>query len=584
MMKVILSALNSKYVHTSLAIRYIKAYCNNEYPDAVIAEYSINDNLDFILRELYRMKPDVLAFSCYIWNIDHVLNLCSNFKKIRPDTVIILGGPEVSFDSKTIMENNISIDYIIKGEGEESFLQLLRKLTVNDYNVDEIPGLVHRKDKRVFSNDGNCTIENINTLVFPYQDLEELKGRILYYEASRGCPFNCSYCLSSTIKGVRYLNINRVKQELDYFIAKEVGLVKFVDRTFNANKSFARDIIEHVFDKSNKTSFHFEITASLIDDDFLELTRQLPKGLIQFEIGVQSTNKETLKAINRPISFESIKNKVTRILEEGNIHVHLDLIAGLPYEDLTSFKKSFNEVYSLKPDKLQLGFLKLLKGASIRVEADGNHYKYREQPPYQVLSNKWMAFDDMLELYDIEDIVEKLYNSHRFNLSIRYLISNSQSAFDFYRDFSAYWVRQGHHSHSHNPKFLYRVLYEYSLTKENLNVPLVRELLKFDYLYTSKAVELPDYFESVDSKELTDRKYSFFNDRENIEKYLSNLANLSSKQIFRLAHIEVFEYDFIRILEDSCEFSSLEKGSYPILFNYVHNPWTAWTECKNINL
>jgi radical SAM superfamily enzyme YgiQ (UPF0313 family) len=584
-MKIILSTLNSKYVHTSLALRYLKYYCQDKY-DAAIEEHSINDDIDFVLREIYRKSPDILALSTYIWNVEQILVLCKNIKSILPKTIIVLGGPEVSFGGQDLMEHNSFIDYIICGEGEKSFLKLLEHIIDEKGDINNIEGLIFRQGDTVKSNNCYALVENLNDIVFPYGqgDLDHVSGKILYYEASRGCPFNCSYCLSSTIKGVRHLDIERVKQELDFFVKNNAKLIKFVDRTFNCHKDFAKEIIGHIIKAGGVTTFHFEITASLIDDDFLDIVSVAPRGCIQFEIGVQTTNLDTLKAINRPISFDKIRDKISKLMEFNNIHIHLDLIAGLPQEDFQSFKKSFNDVYSLKPDKLQLGFLKLLKGTQIRNDAQGGGYVFRSQPPYQVLYNKWINFDEMMILTDVEDIVEKYYNSHRFEKTLEYLITKYSDAFDFYQHFAYYWIQMGYQKLSHNPKALYKILMEFSLGNDDVDGGLLNELLKFDYLMVTKAVELPKYINRVEGQEITNRIYEFYNDRHNIEKHLPNLMSLSSKQIYRTAHIETFNCNIDKIIKDNYTMSVRDQGEYYILFNYHDNKFTQWTEWSMIQI
>jgi len=535
-MKVILSTLNSKFVHTSLALRYLKAYCQKDYRVS-IEEYSINDDLDYVLREIYRKKPDILALSTYIWNIGQILVLCKNIKKLLPKTIIILGGPEVSFGPEELMENHSSIDYIICGEGEKSFLKLLEFVIEGRGIEGEIEGLVYRDRTGIKAVGGYVLMEDLNEISFPYskEDVEDIKGKILYYEATRGCPFNCSYCLSSTIRGVRYLDLERVKREINFFIDGGVKLVKFVDRTFNCNRDFAREILGHIIERGGATTFHFEITASLMDDDFIELVSRAQRGAIQFEIGVQTTNSLTLQAINRPIAFETIKHKISKLIALGTIHIHLDLIAGLPHEDFESFKKSFNDVYSLRPDKLQLGFLKLLKGSDIRNRAKEGGYVFRSQTPYQVLFNKWMDFDQMLILSDIEDMIEKYYNSHRFEKALEYIISKYPTAFDFYMDFAGYWISRGYQNRSHNPRALYGILREFALLHKDVNDKILNELIKFDYLMVTKAVELPNFIARMESQQITQKIYGFFNDRQKTERFLPNLVNLSSKHIYRTA-------------------------------------------------
>ncbi|HHW48406.1 MAG TPA: B12-binding domain-containing radical SAM protein, partial [Clostridiaceae bacterium] len=393
-MRTVLVALNSKYIHSSLAPWYLKAACGDGCGEIIVLEYTINDDIENVLGEIYSLKPDVAAFSCYIWNIGKALRLSENLKKVLPSVKIVLGGPEVSFDAEKIMEENQFIDYIITGEGEAAFKSLLTALKdLKDEPekslLSSIGSLVYRFDGNIFSNNPCELIKDLDQIPSPYtgEMLASTSDKVVYFESSRGCPFSCSYCLSSTIDGVRHFSLDRVKSELFKLIKAGVKLVKFVDRTFNCNKARAKEIFKFVIEHGENTAFHFEAAADLFDDEMIEMLSQAPSGRIQFEIGIQSTNMQTLAAVNRKSNLDRVFDNVRKLRQHGNIHLHLDLIAGLPYEDFCSFKTSFDAVYSLKPHNLQLGFLKMLKGSKIRREAYKYSYNYRSYPPYEVLGN-----------------------------------------------------------------------------------------------------------------------------------------------------------------------------------------------------
>ena len=356
-MNVILSTLNSKYIHSNLAIRYLKEYVR-DIVEVELAEFTINQNLDEISGELFKMNPDLIGFSTYIWNVKEILEIIERLKIVNPDLKILLGGPEVSYDGYELLLNNPGIDFVIAGEGEETYKELIQGRP-----LEEIKGLAFRCGEKIKVNIPRPLIKDINSIPSPYINIgDEYRNKIVYYETSRGCPFNCKFCLSSTIRGVRYMNIERVKEDIDSLIDAGVKQVKFVDRTFNSNKKFSKAVMEHIISRDPKeVNFHLELTAHLIDDEQLEFLEDIKEGLFQFEIGVQSTNPQTIEAIGRTTDIEYLKKVSSKIKSFKNIHQHLDLIAGLPYENYNSFSKSFNSIYEIRPEKIQLGFLKLLK-------------------------------------------------------------------------------------------------------------------------------------------------------------------------------------------------------------------------------
>ncbi|MDF2674309.1 MAG: hypothetical protein K0R09_2577 [Clostridiales bacterium] len=495
-MNTILAVLNSKYVHSSLALRYIKAYCK-EY-DIEIYESTINENLLDNALKLIEKNPDIIGFSCYIWNMESTLKLCSVIKEAKPEVRIILGGPEVSYDADIVLGNYSYIDYIITGEGEVPFRSLLDAIN-NDLNgLYQIDGLVYRKDGEVISN-GQCkVIEDLNIIPFPYAD--EIPDRIIYYEASRGCPFNCSYCLSSTLRGIRHFNIERIKMELKYFIDKNVKLVKFVDRTFNANKKIAMEIWKFLIFNSKNTLFHFEIAGDLLDAEEINLLKSAPKGLFQFEIGVQTTNPEILKNINRIMDFNKVKNNVMSLIAGDNIHCHLDLIAGLPGENMASYRRSFDMCMKIEPDVLQLGFLKVLKGSPIysqRSKYDIHHISFT---PYQVLYTRDMSISEMTRLLKLEEAFESYYNSGIYKITMKYILKLVNSTFDFFMEFTEYLIGGGFFVKHYDLKDRFKFLYDY--LKDKYDVDIIKDLLLHDFIIGTKKSWLPDFLKGEYTDEI----------------------------------------------------------------------------------
>ncbi|MBA1335449.1 MAG: Fe-S oxidoreductase [Firmicutes bacterium] len=540
-MKILLAALNSKFVHSSLALRYLKAFCPDKPNNIKIREFTINDPMDFIAGEIFREDADVIAFSTYIWNVRETLQAARRIKKVREDAVIILGGPEVSYDSISIMEDNEYIDYIVRGEGEITFSELMEHLEGGGRRVEDIDGLVYRKGDKIRSNGERRLIDDLSIIPFPYGEDENLGNRIVYYEASRGCPFQCQYCLSSTIKGVRFMPIDRVKDDLLRLIRLGAKQVKFVDRTFNCNPAFAMDIFKFLIETGTDINFHFEISADLMDDDTLRLLREAPPGLFQFEIGVQSTNTGVLENIKRKTFLPKLFSNVMAVKQGENIHQHLDLIAGLPGENMDSFARSFDDVFRVRPDMLQLGFLKLLKGSGIREKGQEYGYIYTDEPPYEVLASKWMSYGDILRLKLVEEVLEIFYNSHRFDNTIEYILANRfGSPYEFFLQLSRYWENNGLHRMKHGPKKLYSIMYDYMTAELGMSEEGVNGLLKYDYLLMEKALVLPEPLKKTEIPNFKQRCFDFLGDPHNVEKYLPGYAGFSAKQLYKQVHFEVF--------------------------------------------
>ena len=544
-MKVLLTAINSKFVHSNLAVRYLKAFTEDMDYECQIREFSINDRDEKILEEIIKEKADVVAFSTYIWNIEIVNRLSTLMKLVDENIKIDYGGPEVSYDSLNILKE-LSGDSVIKGEGEKTYREFVEYL-LGDRSIRDIRGLYFKENNEVISN-GNRPLMNMDEIVFLYKEDENLDNKIVYYEASRGCPFNCKYCLSSTTHGVRFLNIERVKKELQYFIDKKVRLVKFVDRTFNCNFKFSMAIWEFLINADTTTQFHFEISADILKPQELELLRKAPKDRFQFEVGVQTTNDEVLNKINRFVNFSDIKEKVVELLEIKNIKQHLDLIAGLPGEDYNSFKKSFNDVYSIGPEEIQLGFLKLLRGSSMREEAEEYGMKYSPYPPYEIISTKDISYDELLILKKVESMVDKYYNSQKFNNIIKILVKCFDTPYDFYLELGNYFDKKGYFDRNIGNSEYYKVFLDFNMEITKLDNKILRDIVKYDYLMFNKRRGMPEFLGKGVGKE----KENEFKDR------------LREKYSFKDYYVEGFCIDINKYIKTG----EIEERESYFLFGY----------------
>lgn len=497
-LKILLVGINAKYSHQNLALQYIKKYSNLK---AEILEFNINQTIESIYGEIVKKEADIIGFSSYIWNIDLIRKLSEDLKKVKPESVIVWGGPEVSFDTVEIMEANPSVDVIIRGEGEETANELFLLLDSGG-DLFRVEGISYRQGMEIFVNPDRPLIQNLDEIPSPFDDMEILEGKLLYYEMSRGCPFKCAFCLSSTIRGVRYFSKERIKSDLGKIFRLGASTVKLVDRTFNANEKFSMEIMEYIRDHAPEgMCFHMELMAHLISDEFLGFLKKMPKGLFQFEIGIQSTNPETLREIFRVTDLDKLAHSVRTIRSYGNIHQHVDLIAGLPYEDYKSFRKSFNYAYNLGTEKLQLGFLKLLRGSSLRINADSLGLKYSGYPPYEILSTDWLSPLEMRKLKIIEDLVEKYFNEDYFYWTLNYLIDDD--AFGFFEVFGSFWEKKNYHMKSHSRENLYRIFTDF--LKARSDYEAVLEILRLDYMLNHNA--LPKSFlnpQGIDAKEYHD--------------------------------------------------------------------------------
>lgn len=596
-MKLLLCAVNAKYIHSNLAILSLEAYSRKIAEEAgwevKRKEYTINHYEEDILSDIYKEKADVVVFSCYIWNISMIYSICEDLKLVSPQTDIWLGGPEVSYDSEKVLREHPEISLVMTGEGEKTFSLLLSGRRLRD-----VPGITWRKeDERDFRSQpgGMCSeadrkeaeknkaentelvkhriIKNqpgallsMDELPFVYDNMKDFDHKIIYYETSRGCPFACSYCLSSIDKTVRFRSFHLVKKELDFFLAQKVPQVKLVDRTFNCNRERSRKIWNYLQEHDNGvTNFHFEISADLIEEADLEIMRKMRPGLIQLEIGVQSTHETTVREIRRTMNLAKLKDRVKQVKIMGNIHQHLDLIAGLPYEDLPAFVRSFNEVFAMEPDQLQLGFLKVLKGSYMEEKACDYGLVYRKKPVYEVLSTKWLSYDEVLLLKRVEEMTEVYYNSGQFRFSLIYLLHFAKSPFAFFQALGDYYEEQGLMDRKHNRVSRYEILLHFASLAEMGEPEVLKEILTYDLYLRENMKARPKW--AKDLKKWNKVYTAFF--REQGGRYLGEEGNYDSRKAARQHHIEACSFDIIQTAKNG---RKTGEGRH-VLFDYDHrNP------------
>lgn len=543
-MNIVLTAINAKYIHSNLAVYSLRAYADAYREEISIAEYTINQRTDEILKDIYRRKPDVLCFSCYIWNLDYVEELVCEIKKLIPGLAIWLGGPEVSYDAERVLHRLPEVTGVMCGEGEATFLELLQYYHQEGKELAAIAGIAYRnEDGTICQNEWRTPID-LSSIPFAYCDMEDIRNKIIYYETSRGCPFSCSYCLSSVDKCLRFRNLELVKKELQYFIDHKVPQVKFVDRTFNCNHKHAMAIWDYLSKHDNGvTNFHFEVAADLLNEEELALIAKMRPGLIQLEIGVQSTNEDTIKEIRRSMKFSEVARVVQRIQEGHNVHQHLDLIAGLPHEGMDSFRKSFDDVYKLHPEQLQLGFLKVLKGSFMEEQKENYELVYKGKPPYEVLSTKWLNYDEMLVLKMVEDMVEVYYNSGQFTYTLRQLEKEFDSPFELYYQLGNYYDRNGLHMMSHSRVSRYEILLGFICKYCGEKEALYREVLTFDLYLRENLKSRPDF---VGAYSVSKEELNLFYEREAQEHcYLNDYDGYDKRQLQKMTHIEHFSYNVL---------------------------------------
>ncbi len=551
-MKILLTAINAKYIHSNLAVYSLKAYSEKygNIQGIKLFESTINNKVDDILDEIYEEKPDIVAFSCYIWNISFVYALVLEIKKLLPNCDIWLGGPEVSYNSKDILKKYKEVNVILCGEGEETFLRVCKEYEKNELgSLSNVKGIVYRDGDKIRETPVRMPI-NLSTVPFQYENIDDFKNKIVYYETSRGCPFSCSYCLSSVEKQLRFRDLDLVKLELQFFIDHNVPQVKFVDRTFNCKKSHAMEIWRYIYENDNGiTNFHFEIAADLMDDDEIELISKMRPGLIQLEIGVQSTNEKTIKEINRIMNLTVLKDVVGKINKSKNIHQHLDLIAGLPYEDYGSFKKSFNDVYKMNPNQLQLGFLKVLTGSAMAEGADKYGIVFKNFPPYEVLYTKWITYDEVLKLKMVEEVVEIYYNSGQFTNAIKFLENSFEEPFALYESLGNYYKQHYPKNLKHSRIDRYNILLKFyeDYEGDEDNIKLFKEIMTYDIFLRENMHTRPSFSVNLDIY------------KEEIRK-ISQENNLT-----RSEHIEPISNELLRFLNE--DYKPNSKNNY-ILFDY----------------
>lgn len=522
-MKILLTAINSKFVHSNLAVRYLRAYTKDLDYDCKIREFSINDREEHILKEIIEEKPDVVAISTYIWNVEMAIRLANLIKLVDKNIEILYGGPEVSYDSRLFLKDNVG-EYVIEGEGEKTYREFV-EYKLGTKKVEDIKGLHYKKDGEVHSN-GSRPLMSLDEVVFPYEEDEDLNNKIVYYEGSRGCPFNCKYCLSSTTHGVRFHSIDRVLRELQFFIDKKVKLVKFVDRTFNCNHKYSMAIWDFLIKADTNTKFHFEISADILRNDEIELLRNAPVDRFQFEVGVQTTNDEVLNNINRFVNFSDIKEKVEELLSLRNIKQHLDLIAGLPGEDYNSFVNSFNDVHSIRPEEIQLGFLKLLKGSAMREEGEKYKMVYSPYPPYEILKTDKISYEEILVLKKVENVVDKYYNSQKFNNILNYFYSKFDTPYEFFYELSNFFEKKGYFNRNIGNSEYYKVFLDFNMEILKSDNKYLRDIIKYDYLSFNKKRGIPEYLKNSIDKSIEEKIKDKYREEYSFREYSVDCFNL----------------------------------------------------------
>ncbi len=601
-MKFLLAAINAKYIHSNPGVYSLRAFARTKIPgaDIEIGEYTINHQMDLILQDIYRRKPDFIGFSCYIWNISYIMEIVRDVKKVLPEAEIWLGGPEVSYDAKKVLTREPDVRGIMRGEGELTFTELVRaylqreKTSVPDgyagesfrgqakektsgcaentrmpenaegenahsdrLDLSQIPGITYRAANGEIEEHGPQRLLSLDEIPFYYDDMAGFENRIVYYESSRGCPFSCSYCLSSIDKTVRFRSLDLVLPELQFFLDHKVPQVKFVDRTFNCKREHTLGIWRYLVEHDNRiTNFHFEVSADIFDEEELELIGKMRPGLIQLEIGVQSTNPDTIREIHRHMDLVKLKRAVDRVYDYRNTHQHLDLIAGLPYENYESFMRSFDDVYRMRPDQLQMGFLKVLKGSYMEEQVAAYDLKYRGIPPYEVLSTKWLPYSDVIRLKGVEDMVEVYYNSGQFPATMKLLEKRFQRPSEIFVNLAEYYEKNGltgiSHSRLARYEILYRFLEEDMREEERDHVTAAkvpetgqpsladfRDSLMYD-LYVRENIKSRPSFASDQSPYKKEVREFFMAEEEN-PKWLTDYAGFDSRQMAKMAHLEHME-------------------------------------------
>lgn len=559
-MNILLTTLNAKYIHTNLALRYLKAVAQPEF-NPMIIEYTIKDPAFNIVSDIYQHKPDVVGFSCYIWNIEETIRVIKMLRTVLPHTKIILGGPEVSYDVHDWLRRIEEIDFIVMGEGETSFKELLKYLS-GEIPLEDVPGICYIQNGKVNIHPQPKKID-LRELPSPFrfkEDISSIGKRIQYIETSRGCPFSCQFCLSSIEVGVRYFNREKIKEDIRYLMQNGAKTIKFVDRTFNISRSYAMEMFQFLIDEHVPgVVFQFEITADIMRPEVIQfLNDNAPKGLFRFEIGVQSTNDLTNELVKRKQNYEKLKRTVMMVKEGGKIDQHLDLIAGLPEEDYNSFRQTFNDVFAMRPEELQLGFLKLLRGTGLRNEAKKYGYTYVNLAPYEIFANNVLTFDEIIRIKQAEDVLEKYWNDHRMDTTIEYLVTQSfETPFDFFQNFGTYWEEKGWSRIGHQLEDLFKRLEEFLLTQPNVKLQIVRSLMKLDYLSKQQFQPRKLWWEERLTQEEQKSLFKALRETPNIAGEEFTQLDVSEKGLFKHALIIPFAIDFNafkngQIVEQDC--------------------------------
>ena len=602
-MKFLLAAINAKYIHSNPGVYSLRAFARTKIPgaDIEIGEYTINHQMNLILQDIYRRKPDFIGFSCYIWNISYIMEIVRDVKKVLPEVEIWLGGPEVSYDAKKVLTREPDVCGVMRGEGELTFTELVRaylkkeELCAASLDLDHIPGITYRAESGEVVERGPQRLLSLDEIPFYYDDMAGFENRIVYYESSRGCPFSCSYCLSSIDKTVRFRSLDLVLPELQFFLDHKVPQVKFVDRTFNCKRDHTLGIWRYLVEHDNGiTNFHFEVSADIFDEEELELIGKMRPGLIQLEIGVQSTNPDTIKEIHRHMDLVKLKQAVDRVYDYRNTHQHLDLIAGLPYENYESFMRSFDDVYRMRPDQLQMGFLKVLKGSYMEEQVTAYDLKYRGIPPYEVLSTKWLPYSNVIRLKGVEDMVEVYYNSGQFPATMKLLEKKFARPSEIFTSLAEYYEKNGLTGISHSRLARYEILYRFLEEKEvkvkqstpaaedpagmeqktgvkaaetavKLTLADFRDSLMYD-LYVRENIKSRPSFAS-DQSPYKKEVREFFMAEEESPQWLTDYAGFDSKQMAKMAHLEHME-DGTFVLFDYKNRDPLSGNTRAVRFRY----------------
>ena len=585
-MKILLTAINAKYIHSNLAVYSLRANAGKYKEYVTIKEYTINHLREDVLTGIYKEAPDVLVLSCYIWNIEFIKNILEDIKRILPEMEIWLGGPEVSYLSERFLKENPAVTGIMRGEGEITFRELVGSYVDKSIQLQEICGLTYRNGEGELVTTKDRELSSLDEFVFPYEDLKDFHHRIIYYESSRGCPYSCAYCLSSVDKTVRFRSLPLVKKELQFFLDHQVPQVKFVDRTFNCWHEHTIGILKYIKEHDNGiTNFHFEVSADILNEEELELLAGLRPGLVQLEIGVQSVNPNTIDAIHRKTNFDTLKKNVAFVKEKGNIHQHLDLIAGLPKENYESFAHSFDAVYELAPEQLQLGFLKMLKGAYLYDKKEEFGIVYSSKPPYEVLYTNWLSYGEVIRLKQVEEMVEVHYNSGQFTRTMEFLSGFYHSAFTMYESLGDYYEKKGLFSLNHSRMARYEILLSYfeeviccDLEPEEARgqIQCLKECLLYDLYLRENLKNRPLWAESQEEYKEGIRR--FYRQEAKKAKYLTEevYRNAEEKQLYRMTHLEVFSYDVTH---------DFQKKKTALLFDYQQrSPLTHQAAVHVVNI